>query len=84
MIKKLRLRGRKIFYKDPVIKKDPVNKINKLIKMPQEACRLCGQTNKTFGHTMNDKLITQFLSNAVVVSNTLLFTKISKLILSIS
>jgi len=52
--------------------------------MPQEACTLCGQTNKTFGHTMNDKLITQFLSNAVVVSNTLLFTKIFKSIPSIS
>jgi CRISPR/Cas system CSM-associated protein Csm4 (group 5 of RAMP superfamily) len=43
--------------------------------MAQDACRLCGQTNKTFGHTIRDKLITEFLSNAVVVSETFLFTK---------
>ena len=48
--------------------------------MSQEACKLCGESNKTFGNTINDKLITQFLLNAVVVSHDLLFTKILKLI----
>ncbi|XP_070510035.1 zinc finger and BTB domain-containing protein 24-like [Chironomus tepperi] len=37
--------------------------------MPQEVCKLCGQTNQTFGHTIRDKLITEFLLKAVVRLN---------------
>ncbi|CAG9800743.1 unnamed protein product [Chironomus riparius] len=37
--------------------------------MSLEACKLCGEISKTFMHTINDKLITQFLLNAVVRLN---------------